>query len=264
MTNKSEGDFDFPQKILNKVTETAIASQVESAGKIDVNLDSDVSHLLHGQANSLKITGEKIVAIKDIQLEKIDIACNDLSLNLTQALLGHIAFEKPGDFTVKLVFTEADCNRLLNSEYVRVLLQNLVLDIAGEPAYFYFQQAECSLESDGRLSLTAAIVLHRQKKAKTAKLNIVFQFYQQGMRVKFISGQYLNPEALDWDETAAIMKKASDLLYLRHFANEDLALEITGIQIEDGQVTIDSNTRIKKLPDSISQSIESMTEKINN
>ena len=264
MTNKSEGDFDFPQKILNKVTETAIASQVESAGKIDVNLDSDVSHLLHGQANSLKITGEKIVAIKDIQLEKIDIACNDLSLNLTQALLGHIAFEKPGDFTVKLVFTEADCNRLLNSEYVRVLLQNLVLDIAGEPAYFYFQQAECSLESDGRLSLTAAIVLHRQEQAKTAKLMIVFQFYQQGMGVKFISGQYLNPEALDWDETAAIMKKASDLLYLRHFANEDLALEITGIQIEDGQVTIDSNTRIKKLPDSISQSIESMTEKINN
>ena len=264
MTNKSEADFDFQQKIINKVTETAIASQVKSADKIDVNLNSDLPHLLQGQTNSLQISGEKIIAIRDIQLEKVDIACNDLSLNLTQALLGHIAFEQPGDFTVRLVFTESDCDRLLNSEYVRVLLQNLVLDIAGESVYFYFQEAKCSFESDGSLSLTAVIVLHRQEQTKTARFKIVFQFDRQGMGIKFIGGGYLDGKVLDWDETAAIMKKVGDLLYLRHFANEDLVLEITSIQIEDRQLIVNSNTKIKKLPDSITQSIESMTEEINN
>ena len=263
MNSKSEADFDLKQKIINKVTETAIASRVESAGKIDVNLDSDLPHLLQGQTNSLKITGEKIIAIKDIQLEKIDITCNDLSLNLTQALLGKIAFEQPGNFAIKLIFTESDCDHLLNSEYVRVLLQNLVFDIAGESAYFYFQQAKCSLESDGNLSLTAAIVLHRQQQTKTARFKIDFQFYQQGAGIKFFGGQYLNDKALDWNETAAIMTKASQLLDLRHFANENLALEITNIQIKDKQLIINSNTKIKKLPDSITQSIKSVTEEIN-
>lgn len=263
MTSKSEADFGLQQKIINKITETAIASQIESADKIDVNLDSDLPHILQGQTNSLKISGERIIAFKDIQLEKIDISCQDLSLNLTQALLGKITFEQPGDFAIKLIFTESDCDRLLNSEYVRVLLQNLVLDLAGESAYFYLQQAKCCLESDGNLSLVADIALHRQKKTKTAKFEIVFQFEQQGRRIKFISGRYFNGEALDWDETAAIMNKVSDLLYLRHFDNEDLTLNITKIQIEDQQLTINSNTKIKKLPDSITQSIKSMTEEIN-
>ncbi len=264
MSNESKANQDLKQLLINKVSETAISSQVQSAGNIDVNLESNISQLLKGETTSLKLVGEKIIAVKDIHLEKIDISSQDLSLNLTQALLGKITFEQPGNFQVKLVFTQSDCDRLLNSEYVRTLLQNLALDIAQDSASFHLQQAECNFEQDHNLSLIATIILNREQQIKTARFKIAFEFYQAGLGIKFIEGQYLGKQTLDLDETVAIMNKVRDLLYLRNFSNDDLALNITNIQIEEQQLTITGNTQIKRLPDSISQSIKSITSKINN
>jgi urease accessory protein UreE len=162
MSNESKPSLDLKQKLINKAAETAIASQVESADNIDVNLDSNIPQLLQGETTFLKIVGEKIIAVKDIHLEKIDITSQDLSLNLTQAILGKIAFEQPGNFQVKLVFTQSDCDRLLNSAYVRTLLQNLSLTIAQDSASFHLQESECNLEQDGKLHLSINSICHLQ------------------------------------------------------------------------------------------------------
>lgn len=263
MNQKSEAGFNFKQDLVNKITEAAISSQVESASNLDVNLNSDLSQIVQGKADSLKIRGEKIIAFKDIQLEQIDITCEDLSLNLTQAVLGKISFEQPGNFQVKLIFTESDCDRLLNSEYVRVLLQSLPLAINQQPAKFQIEEAKSGLDHDGKITLTATIVLDRETQLKTAKFQIAFQLQQQGAVIKFGGGQYLEDQALDLNETVAIMNKISDLLYLRRFSNSDLSFDITNIIIKDQQLILLGNAQIKKLPDSINQSIKSVASQIN-
>jgi hypothetical protein len=262
MSNESKANPDFKQQLINKAAETAIASQVESADNIDVNLEGKISQLLQGETTSLKIVGEKIIAVKDIHLEKIDITAQDLSLNLTQAILGKITFEQPGDFQIKLVFTKADGDRLLNSEYVRILLQNLTLDIPQQPATFHLEQSECDFEQDGKLFLITTIVLNRGQQIKRVRFKIALQFYQAGLGIKFIEYRYLGDQTFDLDEIIAIMNKVRDLLYLRHFANDDLALNITSIQIEDQQLILKGDTQIKRLPDSISESIKSVASQI--
>jgi urease accessory protein UreE len=264
MSNESEAKGDLKQLLINKAAETAIAASVESADNIDVNLDSNIPQLLQGETTSLKIVGEKIIAVKDIHLEKIDITSQDLSLNLTQAILGKIAFEQPGNFQVKLVFSKSDCDRLLNSEYVRTLLQNLALEIAQQPATFHLEQSECDFKQDGKLSLITTIVLNREQQIKTVRFKIALQFYQAGLGIKFIEGRYLGDQTFDLDEIVAIMNKVRDLLYLRHFANDDLAFNITSIQIENQQLLLKGDTQIKKLPNSISESIKSVASVISN
>lgn len=263
MSNESQANFDLKQQLINKAAETAIASQIESADNIDVNVDSSLSQLVKGETTSLKIAGEKVIAAKDIHLEKIDITSQDLSLNLTQAILGKITFEQPGNFQFKLVFTKSDCDRLLNSEYVRTLLQNLSLTIAQQSGSFHLQESECNLEQDGKLSLITTIVLNREQQIKTVKFKIALQFYQAGFGIKFMGSRYIGDQTFDLDEIIAIMNKIRDLLYLRHFANDDLVLDLTNIQIEDQQLILKGNTQIKRLPDSISQSIQSVTSKLN-
>jgi hypothetical protein len=264
MSNESKASQDLKQLLINKVSETAISSQVQSAGNIDVNLESSVSQLLKGETTSLKLVGEKIIAVKDIHLEKIDITVQDLSLNLTQALLGKITFEQPGNFQVKLVFTKSDCDRLLNSEYVRTLLQNLTLEIPQQSATFHLEQSECDFEQDGKLFLITTIVLNKEQQIKTVRFKIALQFYQAGLGIKFIEGRYLGDQTFDLDELVAIMNKIRDLLYLRHFANDDLAFNITNIQIENQQLLLKGDSQIKRLPDSISESIKSVASVISN
>jgi hypothetical protein len=264
MSNESKPNFDLKQQLINKAAETAIATSVQSVGNIDVNLDSDIPQLLQGETTSLKIVGEKIIAVKDIQLEKIDITAQNLSLNLTQAILGKITFEQPGNFQVKLVFTQSDCDRLLNSEYVRTLLQNLTLDIPQQPATFHLEQSACNFEPDGKLSLITTIVLNKEQQIKTVRMKIALQFYQAGLGINLIESRYLGDQTFDLDELVAIMNKIRDLLYLRHFANDDLAFNITNIQIENQQLLIKGDSQIKRLPDSISESIKSVASVISN
>ena len=263
MSHESDKNANLSQSLVNKVVETAIDSQLKSARKIDVNLDTQVSQALQGNANSVKISGKKIIAIEDIHLEAIDITCQDLSLNLTQALLGKIAFDRPGNFEVELVFTESDCDRLLNSEYVRILLQSLNLEIDRQPANFYIQQSKCYLEKNS-LSLTGIIVLNRGQQSKTAPFKIALKFDRQGSEIGFCGGEYLNDRTLDLNATVAIMNKVQDLLYLRNFENSDLALTVTNIQIEERRLIIRANTQIKQLPESISDSLKSVSSEINN
>jgi len=262
MSHESESNLDPTQTIVSKVAEAAISTVVNSVGKIDVKLDSELPQMLQGKVDSLEIVGEKIVAVQDICLEKIDISCEDVSVNLFQALLGQVAFEKTGEFQVKLVFTESDCDRLLNSKYVKTLLQNLRLDLDPQPSSFYLQQSKCQLAEDN-LSLQGTIVLQRQQ-LKTALFEISFYFEDDGSEIGFLGGKYSTESALSLTETVAIMNKVRDLLYLRQFENEDLAFKIIKIAIANKQLILQADTKIKRLPDSISQSIESVSSKINN
>lgn len=262
MNTKSEDNSNFQKTALSKVAEVAISNKVQSAQNIDVTVDSGVSQIVQGEVNSLKIAGEKVIAFKDIQLEHIDITCDNFSVDLTQAILGKLSFEQPGNFNVKIIFTESDCDRLLNSEYVRILLQNLSLEISQQSA-FYIKDTKCSLNSNGKLSLLATIVLNREQQVKTARFEIGLQFYQHGAAMKFDGGQYVGEQTLDLDETVAMMSKISELLYLRHFSNADLSFDITRIDVEAQQLIIKGNVRIKRLPNSIVESIESVASEVN-
>ena len=262
MNNKSEENIDLGRTMLNKAAETAIATQVESAKNIKIKVDSQASQTIRGKAESIEFLGEKIVAFKDIQLEQINITSDSISLDLTQLILGKIAFEQPGNFQVKIIFTESDCDRLLNSEYVKILLQSLALEINHSSANFYLQQAKCYLNDNGKVSLIATIVLNREQQIKTAEFQIALRFEQDGAAIKFIGGKYLDKH-LDLDETVAIMNKVQDILYLRHFSNADLTIDVTSIEIKSQQLTLQGNMQIKKLPDSMAKSIKSVASEIN-
>ena len=261
MSHESEADFNLEHSLVSKTAEAAIASQIESAENIEVDLDSKVSQLVRGDANSLKIKGEKIIAVRDIQLEQVDITCDDLSLNLTQAILGKIAFEQPGDFQVKLVFTESDCDRLLNSEYVKILFQNLPLDLDRQSS-FHLEEPQCQLLDGGKVCVTARVVLNQGQQCNTAKFKIAFKFERDGTAIIFDGGEYLDEQGMDLDETVAIMGKIRDLLYLRHYSNSDLSFDISRIEIQAQQLIVQGNVRIEKLPESISLAIETVASDI--
>ena len=264
MNTKSEGNFDLKQTVVNKAAEAAVTSQVKSVENIEVNVDSEVSQMIQGKANSLEISADKIVVVEDIQLEQLNITCDDLSVDLTQILLGNIALKQPGDFKVKIIFTKSDCDRLLNSEYVRVLLQSLPLEIGQQSANFYIRRAECTFNDEGKLFLAATIVLNRGE-IKTARFEIGIKFYRSGASIKFDGGKYIGETTLDLDETVAMMSKICDLLYLRRYSDGNLSLNITDLEVkpQSQQLIVQADARVKKIPDSIMKSMESVASRVN-
>ena len=264
MNTKSEDNFDLKQTVVNKAAEAAVTSQVKSVENIEIDVNSEVSQMIQGKANSLEIVADKIVVVEGVRLEQLDINGDDLSLDFTQAILGKIALKQPGDFRVKMIFNKSDCDRLLNSEYVRVLLQNLPLEISHQSANFYIREAECTFNDEGKIFLAASIVLNRGE-IKTARFEIGIKFYRRGALIKFDGGKYIGETTLDLDETVAMMSKICDLLYLRHYNDANLSLDITDIEVKPKlqQLIVQADARVIKIPDSIIESMESVATQVN-
>ncbi len=262
MNDRSSVNLDLGKAALNKVAEAAIASKLKSARNLEVDINSRGTQVIQGEANSVKIAGEKIAIFKDIQVEQIDVSCHDISIDLSKAILGEISFDRPGNFTVQIILTSADCARLLDSEYVKLLLQTIPLKIKQQPANFYLKNTKCSLQDRGQISLIADLVLSSEQQTKIAGFQIDFQFYRAGAKIEFKSGKYLGNSGLDLDETVAIINNIRDLLYLRHFSNSDLSLDITSIEVEAERLILSGNALVERLPDSLTQSIKSVASEI--
>jgi hypothetical protein len=264
MNAKSE-DNDLKQTVVNKAAEAAVTSQIESVENIEVNVNSEVSQMIQGKADSLELAAKNIVVVENIELEQLNISSDNLSLDLSQAILGKIALKQPGDFKVKIVLNQSDCDRLLNSKYVRVLLQNLVLEIGQRTANFYIEDAECRFDDEGKIFLIASIVLNQGEKVKTARFEIGIKFYRRGASIKFNGGKYIGKTTLDLDETVAMMSKICDLLYLRHYSDANLSLDITDLNVEpeSKQLVVQANASVKRIPDSITEPMESVASQIN-
>ena len=264
MNAKSE-DNDLKQTVVNKAAEAAVTSQIESVENIEVNINSEVSQMIQGKADSLELAAKNIVVVENIELEQLNISSDNLSLDLSQAILGKIALKQPGNFKVKIVLNQSDCDRLLNSKYVRVLLQNLVLEIGQQTANFYIEDAECRFDDEGKIFLIASIVLNRGEKIKTARFEIGIKFYRRGASIKFNGGKYIGETTLDLDETVAMMSKICDLLYLRHYSDANLSLDITDLDVEpeSKQLVVQANASVKRIPDSITEPMESVASQIN-
>lgn len=257
MNGESAENFNLGKKIVDKVTETAIASQVKSAQDIKVEIDSQPSQLATGKVESVAISCDKVVAFGDLSLEQIDIASEAFSVDLLAVILGDISLVQPGNFQVEIVFTEADCDRLLNSGYVKTLLQNLTLEIPQQPISFYLKQAHCQLKAQGIVDLEAELVLKSVKTSQT-RFQIQLQFAQNGTQMKFLAGKYLDDPQVDLQQTVAILNKVKDLIYRRTLDTKDLSADILSIAVSPGQLIVGLNAQVKRLPNSLDESIKSV------
>ena len=114
-----------------------------------------------------------------------------------------------------------------------------------------------------KLSLSGKLILQRGQQTKVAPFEIAFELEQAGLEIGFCGGRYLENRTFNLAETVAIMNKVRDLLYLRHFENDDLAFDVTQIEIKNRQLIVRANTEIKQIPDSVSQSIKSVSSGVN-
>jgi len=87
--------------------------------------------------------------------------CTQIAL-LSSLFFGQIELNQPVDATARLVLTEPDINRALNSDYIRSKIPNLELNVLGQTAIIEPLQMEIHLPCDGYSLLTHSTRRNRQ------------------------------------------------------------------------------------------------------
>lgn len=235
------------EQAINKIAEMALASQLDKAEKLQVDVKIDPGNLAKGEVDSLTIEGEGLVTPQNLRLEELEMQINRIAVNPLNALFGKIQLTKPTEGTARVVLTDTDINRALNSETGSTNSQKSV-SINGQPVLIDIPQVECGLQADGKLALNASVVLSKTGEKRqlaftatprisTSKTGVVLQ------DIQYIKGTELSPEI-----TAALVEKASEILNLRSFELEGISLSIHQLDVEAGRLTIFATAAIAQFP----------------
>ncbi|XGV98544.1 MAG: DUF2993 domain-containing protein [Leptolyngbya sp. BL-A-14] len=243
----SEGNADLGEKALSKVVEVGLASQLDQAEEMDVDIRTDPGKLMQGSVDSVAIVGKGLVMKRDLRLETMEITTDKVSINPLRAILGNIELNHPTNAEARFVLLESDMNRALNSDYIRGKLRGLKMQLEGKPATISVEQATVELPGNQQIVVNADFLLIEQGERKKLTAAAVPRVEEDGqciaLEVVSAEGQDLSEELIK-----AIFEQITELLDLRNFDIPNTTLKLKTLDPQKGQLVIHATTEIEQIP----------------
>jgi hypothetical protein len=150
--------------IVDQVVANNIRSQVKNIDKLEVRIDNTPSHqILQGRIDRIRVASRGLEIIKDIKINTLELETDPIHLDLeTLQQKDKNAWRKslhqPLQAAIRLVMTEADINRALqsqefNSRLQRMINQTMVNDEDTEESRYQILNPQIDFLGDNRLQL---------------------------------------------------------------------------------------------------------------
>lgn len=241
---------DLGGQALNKVAEMGISSQLDEVKNLEVDVETDPFKLVSGAVDSVSIKAEGLVMQHDLRIEEMEMHTGHVALNPMSAAFGKIELTRPTDAETHVVLTEKDLNRAFNSDFIRDKMQDLKVRVNGELATVDTHHIEFGLPGDGKIFLNTEVMLQATQEKKRVAFTTVPKVGQGGQQVlledlHYIEGQDLSPEL-----TEALLTQARELLNLKNFELDGMALRLKKLDVQKGKLVLESEAHVDHFPSS--------------
>ncbi|AFZ18232.1 LmeA family phospholipid-binding protein [Allocoleopsis franciscana] len=244
------GKPDIGEQALSKAAEIGLSTQLDEVEDLDVDIRTDPGKLVQGELESVEIEGKGLVMQKDLRAQELEIKTSNIAINPLSAAFGKIELTRPTDADAHVVLTEQDLERAFNSEYIHNKLQNLQVHVNGQPLVINTRQVQLRLPGDGKILLTAEILLKETGETQTISFSTVPHLTPGGERIALEDIQYSQGKELSPELTTALLDRASELLNLRNFELEGMSLRLKGMDVQKGKLTLQGTAHVEQFPDS--------------
>ena len=242
------GIENLGEQALNKIAELALSSQLEDADSLKVKVKTNPEKLANGELESLLIEGEGLVIETDLRLQVLEIEMKAISVEPLKALTGNIKLTKPTQGTARLVLTETDLNRALNSSDLRAKIDVLDTYLSTGDIKVTVPQKKCQLCQDGTVAVEAVVELQPSGEIKKVAFIATPEIAPGGRSVVLSEVQYEPGKEISEDLTQAFLDKAAKMLDLHNFEKQGLALRIHSLTVEAGRITLLAIADITQFP----------------
>lgn len=233
-------------KTFSKVVEIGIASQLDEAEVIDVDIRTNPGKLVQGKLDSVTISGKGLVMKQDLRMETIEVSIGKVGINPLSAVFGNIELTHPTDAEALIVLTETDLNRAFRSDYVQSKLRGLKMIMNGQQVIVNVQQVIVNLPGDNKFVITIDFSLAEQTEIKKLSATAVPKIQEDGYRISLeilaIEGQGLN-----LDLVSIIVEQLTALLDMRNFNIPGLSLQLYLLEAPQGKLVIHSHAQVAQV-----------------
>lgn len=241
---------DIGEQALSKAAEIALSSQLDEVENLDVDIRTDPFKLIQGELESVTIEGKGLVMQKDLRTEELEVKTTNISINPLSAAFGKIELTRPTEADAHVVLTEQDMERAFNSEFIHQKLQNLDVNVNGQPLTINTHRVQFQLPGEGKIALKAEIQPQQTGKMKQVAFTTVPRLATGGEKLVLEDVQYSEGENLSPEITATLLERASELLDLSNFELEGISLRLKGLDVQKGKLTLQATALVKQFPES--------------
>ena len=236
------------KQAISKAAELGIASQLDEAENLDVDVRTNPLDLMQGEIDSVSVKGEGLVMKKELRAEKLRIETNSISINSIKAAMGNIELTQPTDTRMLVVLQEEDLQNALNSEYIKQKLQNLEIKCEGKKAKLRIEQVKFTLLDEGKIGLDADVHLVDRDSHEKIALTAIPEIDNAGNCINLKSVEYLESINSNSEVAKAIVESAEEILDLRNFELDTMSLRVRKLDVKLGKLTIEADAEIKDFP----------------
>ncbi|WP_346290974.1 DUF2993 domain-containing protein [Sphaerothrix gracilis] len=246
MSKRKEADLG--EQAISKAVEVGLDSQLDEAENLDVDVKTDPVKLMQGDVDYVEIDGEGLVMEKGLRTEKLQLATDNISINPLQAAVGEIELEKAVDAKTFVVLTETDIENAFNSDYVRAKLQALEVEVDGDKTQIEPRQISFSIPQADTVCLKAEVKLVKSQEIRQVAFQAQPEMTKSGHQVQLNQVEPLAGAANDPQLTQALIQVAGELLDLRNFELDGMALRFDRLTVQPGQIKLQAKATIDDLP----------------
>lgn len=237
------------EQAVSEAAEMAIAVQLDEVENIDVEVRTDLLKMVQGQADSVSIEAQGMVMHKDIRVQEMEVQTNHIAIDLLRTIFGHVELETPLDATARVVLTEQDLNRALNSDYIRSQFSSLELNVEGQIITLEPQQLKIHLSGDGKIGFSGTIVLHETGKTRSMGFTALIRLPVMKQPLLLETFQCTQGEGISLELALTFLNKARELMNLPYFEIEEIAFCIKKLNVQSGRLTLYIDASVRQLPE---------------
>jgi hypothetical protein len=237
------------EQMLSQALEKQLSSQIDDAEKINVDVRTDLGKMVQGKADSVAVAGSGLTMQKDIRVQEIQIYADRLSINPLSAIFGQIELNQPIDTIFRVVLTEEDINRALNSDYVKAKLSPLELYVDGQIVPVELQlPLSLHLPGGGKMQFSANMVVHEPD--NTQQLAFTASFFTRTHDRPALLNEFRCTSGMGTSValTAAFMAKLKEVVNLPYFQVEGITLRIKELSVQEGSLTLIAEAHVYQIP----------------
>lgn len=236
--------------VADKITAGAIRAKFNQVEQLKVRIDNAPNYqLVQGKVERVRIAGRGVWLKPDIRLEALELETDPLNVDLQRLRQGgqsspRAALRQPVQAGVRLVLTEPDINKALQSPTVAARLRIIGSRLLGGPPERYeFINPKVELLESKRLRFSMEV---REKDAQPLALivesgvNIVAgQRLQLIEPVVSINGKPLSPPLV-----AALTRGVSNSMNLRTLEERGITARVLQFKVEKGELEVAAFVRV--------------------
>ncbi|MBD1823946.1 DUF2993 domain-containing protein [Cyanobacteria bacterium FACHB-DQ100] len=236
------------ENIFSEFAKLVVGTQLDEFRKVAVSARTNLVKLFQGEVENISFAGRNIVK-DEIQVQEVEVQADQISVDPLSILLGKIRLSEPIDSHIRLVLSEDNLNRNMNSDYVKGFLQPIELNVEGKTVFLELKPPfSLRLLSNNRMRFTGDAIIRSARNIQTIGFSAVVCPRTEIEPIKMESFYCTPNDGQSIPLMIALMQWMQTLVSQPYLEFAGIAFQVKLLSIQNKELTTEIEIHASQMP----------------